>query len=109
MSSPDSRRRAPSSPRARPRTPRFRPERSSTVTVMGGDGWEDPNQPIQVEIPFDLPEGDGVVHVQTFVDGAETGYGDPDLSRAVHLDHPSERQGRRQGGDLYRRGALQDL
>ena len=51
------------------------------VTVMGGDGWEDPNQPIQIEIPFDLPEGDGVVHVQTFVDGTETGYGDPDLSR----------------------------
>ena len=79
------------------------------VTVMGGDGWEDPNQPIQVEIPFDLPEGDGVVHVQTFVDGAETGYGDPDLSRAVHLDHPPDRPRRRQGGDLYRRGALQDL
>ena len=51
------------------------------VTVMGGDGWEDPNKPIQIEITFDLPEGDEVVHVQTFVDGTETGYGDPDLSR----------------------------
>ncbi len=51
------------------------------VTVMGGDGWEDPNQPIQIEIPFDLPQGDGVVHVQTYVDGVETGYGDPDLSK----------------------------
>ena len=61
-------------------THRFRPN-VINVTVMGGDGWEDPNQPIQIEIPFDLPEGDGVVHVQTFVDGTETGYGDPDLSR----------------------------
>ena len=51
------------------------------VTVMGGEGWEDPNKPIQVEIQFDLPQGDGVVHVQTYVDGVETGYGDPDLSR----------------------------
>ena len=51
------------------------------VTVMGGDGWEDPNKPRQVEIKFDLPQGDGTVHVQTFVDGTETGYGDPDLSK----------------------------
>lgn len=51
------------------------------VKVMGGDGWEDPNKPKQVEIKFELPEGDGRVHVQTFVDGKETGYGDPDLSR----------------------------
>ena len=51
------------------------------VTVMGGEGWEDPNKPIQVEIQFDLPQGDGVVHVQTYVDGVETGYGDPDLSK----------------------------
>lgn len=51
------------------------------VTVMGGDGWEDPNKPRQIEIKFDLPQGDDTVHVQTFVDGKETGYGDPDLSR----------------------------
>ncbi len=51
------------------------------VKVMGGDGWEDPNKPKQVEIKFELPEGEDRVHVQTFVDGKETGYGDPDLSR----------------------------
>ena len=51
------------------------------VKVMGGEGWEDPNKPRQVEISFDLPEGDGKVHVQTYVDGKETGYGDPDLSK----------------------------
>lgn len=51
------------------------------ITVMGGDGWEDPNKPRQIEIKFDLPQGDDTVHVQTFVDGKETGYGDPDLSR----------------------------
>lgn len=51
------------------------------VKVMGGDGWEDPNKPRQIKITFDLPEGDGKVHIQTFVDGKETGYGDPDLSR----------------------------
>ncbi len=45
----------------------------------GGDGWEDPNKPRQIEIKFDLPQGDDTVHVQTFVDGKETGYGDPDL------------------------------
>ena len=27
------------------------------VKVMGGEGWEDPNKPRQVEISFDLPEG----------------------------------------------------
>ena len=51
------------------------------VKVMGGDGWEDPNKPKQVEIKFELPEGEDRAHVQTFVDGKETGYGDPDLSR----------------------------
>ncbi len=51
------------------------------VKVMGGNGWEDPNKPKQVKISFDLPRGSGRVHVQTFVDGKETGYGDPDLSR----------------------------
>ena len=48
---------------------------------MGGDGWEDPNKPKQIKITFDLPEGSGKVHVQTFVDGKETGYGDPNLSK----------------------------
>lgn len=51
------------------------------VKVMGGDGWEDPNKPKQIKITFDLPEGSGKVHVQTFVDGKETGYGDPNLSK----------------------------
>lgn len=51
------------------------------VKVMGGNGWQDPNKPKQVKISFDLPGGSGKVHVQTLVDGKETGYGDPNLSK----------------------------
>ena len=107
--SPDSRRRAPSSPRSPTEDTQVPAGTVINVTVMGGEGWEDPNKPIQVEIQFDLPQGDGVVHVQTYVDGVETGYGDPDLSKQSTWDHPPNRPRRFQGGDLYRRGALQDL
>lgn len=58
------------------------------VSVISGEGWEDPNKKRKVTIVFDLPEMEEQVHIQTAVDGVIVKEGNPKPTQKTWKTEP---------------------
>lgn len=64
------------------------------VSVIAGDGWEDPNKKQKITIEFDLPEIEEGAHIQTELDGTIVKEGFPKVSQKTWKTEP---QGKGEG------------